>query len=284
MRSILIATDLSARSDRAFERALGLASQHQAHLIILHVVDEEQRPMVVDHLVEEARRTIHSDLAASTPHLEPDARIEVRVVAGSGFAEIIRQADDLSVELIVIGSHRTHSLVDLFRGATAERVLRNGRVPVLLVKEHARKPYERVLVAVDFSVHSREAVRVARQVAPAGAFTLLHAFHVPFSGFLDNPRNRELFRQDHVDRMSRMIEEELKTLSGAAGEARHPFKKLIREGAVIPVIREEVQHLSADLLVVGTHGRTGVGHALLGSVAEALLRDPPCDVLAVKAW
>jgi nucleotide-binding universal stress UspA family protein len=59
---------------------------------------------------------------------------------------------------------------------------------------------------------------------------------------------------------------------------------VLRRGAVGEVLREQIATLKPDLLVVGTHGRTGVAGAVLGSVATGLLSDPPCDVLAVKAW
>jgi nucleotide-binding universal stress UspA family protein len=55
-------------------------------------------------------------------------------------------------------------------------------------------------------------------------------------------------------------------------------------GRAPEVIRAEVERLRPDLLIVGTHGRTGVPHAIIGSVAEDLLSAPPCDVMAVKAW
>ena len=58
----------------------------------------------------------------------------------------------------------------------------------------------------------------------------------------------------------------------------------MEEGAVREVIGRQVSRLNPDLLVIGTHGRTGVAHAFLGSVAEDLLKNPPCDVLVVKAW
>jgi nucleotide-binding universal stress UspA family protein len=58
----------------------------------------------------------------------------------------------------------------------------------------------------------------------------------------------------------------------------------MQEGPVREVIHRRVELLKSDLLVIGTRGRAGAAHASLGSVAGDLLRDPPCDVLAVKSW
>lgn len=66
--------------------------------------------------------------------------------------------------------------------------------------------------------------------------------------------------------------------------AKAKIERVVREGAPHEVIHKHVADLGTDLLVLGTHGRTGVAHALLGSVAEGFLTDPPCDVVAVKAW
>jgi len=62
------------------------------------------------------------------------------------------------------------------------------------------------------------------------------------------------------------------------------LERTMQEGTVREVLYQQIGRRNPDLLVIGTHGRTGVAHAFLGSVAEDLLRDLPCDVLAVKAW
>ena len=62
------------------------------------------------------------------------------------------------------------------------------------------------------------------------------------------------------------------------------MEKVMRVGGPQEVIHGQVVERGADLLVLGTHGRTGVAHALLGSVAEWFLTNPPCDIVAVKAW
>ena len=62
------------------------------------------------------------------------------------------------------------------------------------------------------------------------------------------------------------------------------IERAMQEGSAREVIHRQINQLKPDLLVVGTHGRTSIAHALLGSVAEDLLSQPPCDVLAVKAW
>lgn len=284
MKVILIATDLSAGADRALERAAALAEQHGARLSILHVVDSDQRPAMIDHLLEVARNTIYEDLArlASRHAVGTDAQVAIEV--GRGFSAILKQADAVNADLIVLGTHRAEAVVDAFGGTTAERVLRRARVPVLMVRDHCRRPYQRVVIAVDFSVYSRRALDAALRLAPMAQHHLLHVFHVPFEAFLSNEETREQFRQECFKRVTAMIEAELQSLSAPPIVPAFPLEKIVREGDVRPAIREEVQRLQADLLVVGTHGRTGVAHALLGSVAEDLLRQAPCDVLAVRAW
>jgi nucleotide-binding universal stress UspA family protein len=74
-------------------------------------------------------------------------------------------------------------------------------------------------------------------------------------------------------------------LSGLEGNlSGRSIGQVITHGDPHDVIREQVDALGIDLLVMGTHGRTGVAHAVLGSVAESFLTNPPCDVVAVKAW
>ena len=61
-------------------------------------------------------------------------------------------------------------------------------------------------------------------------------------------------------------------------------RRIVKQGEAVAVLRDEVSNLRPDLLVLGTHGQVGLSYMLIGSVAEAILNQPSCDVLVVKAW
>ena len=282
MTNILMATDLSARSDRALERAIGLAHARQAALTVLHVVDEDM-PASLAAAQEAAAEQAIAELTEALAAGDGPA-VARKVVFGRAHADILATAETVGADLIVLGMHREDAFKDMFRGTTAERVIRSGNAPVLLVKNRANGPYRRVMVAVDFSVYSRRAVEFAVTFVPDGEFHLVHAYDVPFKGFLHGRNTRTEISKQHETQFQNMVEDEMATFL-ASLEAKAPrLERIMEQGPVREVIFYQVQRLKPDLLVIGTHGRTGVAHALLGSVAEDLLRAPPCDVLAVKAW
>ena len=282
MKRLLMATDLSPRSDRALNRALALSDELKAQLVVLHVVDEELPSSVADRLKETAESAIDDQLD-SFPTLKRE-NITRKVVFGTGFRDILKEADESETELIVMGTHRDESLGDLFLGTTVERVIRRGNDPVLVVKNRVKGPYRRVLVGVDFSVYSRRAVEFALKFVPQGEIFLVHAFDVPFKGFISGRSALDEVTKKHQEQMDAMLEEEMQAFLASLTSPPTSLKRIMLEGTVWEVIAGQVEKLRPDLLVIGTHGRTGVANALLGSVAEDLLSNPPCDVLAVKAW
>lgn len=281
MKRLLLATDLSARSDRATDRAVALARHFGASLTILNVVDDDLPARVADHqklcaeeiLSEQVGRL--TDLGAAT--------VSSRVVFGQDWKSVVDYADHEDVDLIILGLHRSER-EGLFRGTTVERVMRHSAVPVLVVKDRATAPYQRVAVGIDFSIYSRRAVEFAVRFAPQARIHLIHAFEVPFKGFLSGLTSVERTKKKHELQFAQLIDEEMSGFLSGVNVTGVRLEKRIREGAPGMVIAQEVAALKADLLILGTHGRTGVAHALLGSVAETFLNDPPCDVLAVKAW
>jgi nucleotide-binding universal stress UspA family protein len=282
MRGLLVATDLSARADRAVERAVVLCSRLQLMLTVLHVVDDTLPATIHARRVEEAQSAIRDHIAAL-----PDAReltLNVVVVAGRPFLEIIAAADARDADLVVLGMHREEPFADMFRGTTTERIIRHGMRPVLVVRERAGHDYRRIVVAVDFSVHSQHALDFALNNLPRPEqLVLVHAFHVPFGGFLTGDKVRAEVAGRHTEMLRGMVAEALGRL---LPDCPPPpvVHRVVREGETTEVIFGEVQEREADLLVLGTHGRTGVAHALLGSVAERVLDSAPCDVLTVRAW
>ena len=281
MKNILVATDLTTRSDRALARALRMAGQG-ARLRVLHVVDEDLPDDVAAILTARAEKEIAAQVAALSPSGVP--KLEPMVALGRGYRTILEAADEIDADLIVAGIHRDESLGSHFLGTTVERVLRAGRRPVLVVSEPPSGSYHRAMVCVDFSVHSRRAVECALAMVPDGEAILLHVYDVPFAGLITDTASRDEMRAAEEERFREMMDGELKAF--VASLARPPAK--LRHMLVRGSVREEIRRAAAvekpDVLAIGTHGRTGVSRAFLGSVAADLLDDPPCDILAVKAW
>lgn len=283
LRRILLATDLSARSDRALESAVVLARRLGAQLSILHVVDEDLPAAAMDTVIRAARTEIEASLAKTGTRGTEAALIDV--VPGKDYRDILEYAEEARADLIVAGIHRNEDGAKPIAGTTMERVIRKGVRPVLVVPGRVQADYRRVLLGVDFSAFSRFAIRAALAIAPEAEIQAVHAFEVPFSGFQGGSETRRQYRRRHEDELSAIIAEELGVLIGSsAGGFASSIQPVVRHGGVESVLRAEVERFEPELLVLGTHGRVGLAHVFLGSVAEGFLTRPPCDVLVVKAW
>ncbi len=281
IETIFVATDLSARSDRALRRALQLAKQHSARVIVSHIYDEDLPETIKASVGSAAEHTIETALKNVADSKDIDVTVEVG--SGSCHQEILQKAEACDADIIVMGTHRNETAGLSFSGTTLERVIRGGNIPTLVAANPVSGPYERVMAGVDFSAYSRFAIRNAVVLAGDASIDVVHAFHVPFSGFLGGTDNRKAFKKEHEHDMAVMIEEEMRALvRGSADEIQ--VNQLVRHGEVRAVLRNAIKEIKTDLLVLGTHGRVGLAHAVLGSVAVEFLNDPPCDVLVVKAW
>ncbi|MBO6562428.1 MAG: universal stress protein [Nisaea sp.] len=283
MQNLLMATDLSARSERALARAIGIARDHGATLTVVHVVDEDL-PDSVRAALESGARQIVGDQIANLAPAGTGPKVSLEVVTGRPHREILALAEKTASSVIVLGVHREDAFADIFRSTTAERILRASAVPTLLVKDPADAPYRKAMVGVDFSVYSRRAIEFAAGFAPGAAFHLVHAYDIPFKGFVGEDEDRGRIGKEHHDTLQRLIDEEMKTLLSTLPSGAPTLTPVMAEGSVRQVLRQQAERLKPDLLVLGTHGRTGAGRAILGSVAEDFLGNPPCDLLAVKAW
>lgn len=279
MKRLLVATDLTARSDRAMQRAFMLAAEHDAELDVLHVIQEHWSSSVLDAMDEAARQALEEQIAAIHP--SRDVRYSTVVVQGQDYAEIIRRSAEIDSALIVLGIHK-HQSREIFRGTTAERVVRLGSTPVLVVKKPPTEPYARLVAGVDLSVHSLRALRLASDITNRADVHCVHALHEPFRTFLGAETRADLVSHEQRKCMT-LLEREIEVLKEQSTGV-HQFHIMMRLGEVRSVIRNSIAELDADLVVLGTHGRTGISHAVLGSVAEDFLSDCPIDVLAVKAW
>lgn len=280
MSRLLVATDLSPRSDRAVERAVHMARQRSLPLTVLHVIDEDIPARHAARLQEVAVEEIGNVLQKHGAR--EDADVSVRIEFGKAYADILRVAASESAEAIVMGVVGPVAFPELFRGTTVERVVRYGQCPVYVVRDHFRSPYARLVVAIDFSACARRALEYAVTAHSGAEIHLVHAFDVPFRGFMRGRGLTEEVTVRHVRQLTSVIDEDMAAFLAALDVRIPADRRIVEEGTVHTVVTGHVERLRADLLVVGTHGRTGIPHAILGSTAESLIREPPCDMLVVK--
>jgi universal stress protein E len=280
MKKILCATDLSLRADLAVDRAADLAAQFGAKLHLLHVVDDDQPREIVELETQRARAALEARVAAMRP---PIADIECEIVAGSAFDSIVKAAQTWNANLLVLGAHRRRILRDVVIGTTIERVMRTGQHPVLMVNAATFVRYESVLLALDTSEASACAVRAAQSLGLLDNVHVLvvHAFEPLYKGMLGWAGVREDTITEYSSIWERDAGEEIRRFLSQLGLDAAAAHIVLEEGPPFSAIKGTVERLRPHLLVIGTHGRTGLARALIGSVAERVLSEIECDILAV---
>lgn len=290
-RPILIASDLSSASDLAVTRGLQLAARHGNPLILLHAIREEPLWWVVQsgeldaeslraELEREAIAGMHEQVrqGAGRLGLEPP-ELEARVCWGKPAAAITEAADARDAAVVLAGAHGNHLVSDWVLGSTAEKLVRAGHRPVLVVRGTPERHYGRVVVGVDFSPASRAALATALGWARGAAFTLVHAYETWFETYID-PTTYERLRHEQET----ALHERLRAFAREAG-VRPSDNVDYRVVTGLPgmVLVDLAAEIGASLTVCGTQGETGLRHLLLGSVAQHVLRSSATDVLAVRA-
>lgn len=279
---IVAATDFSTRSNRALRQAGLLAqSQNDSHLHILHVVDDDQPPELINLEKREAERILIEQIG-SMPELM-NINCSPIVTTGYTFDGILKTADAVNADLIVMGSHRKQLLLDIFTGTTIERVVRKGAYPVLMVNFEAQRRYMNVLAPVDISNSSAQALNAALSLGLIGekGATILHAFTPIAKGkmYVANADTQNMNR--YVAKERQQATEELAAFVAANNLQEKSWRFRVDEGAPVEVISNAVSELLPDLLVMGTQARRGMLKSMIGSVTEEALRSLNVDILAV---
>ena len=142
IKTILCPVDFSEISANAMEYAVFLASHHHAELLLLHVVEYlqefEQYQILVftsQELVEKMEQQAHEELNKLTEQIKKTVKVETVVRQGKPFVEIIKEAKEKDMDLIVMGSHGRTGISHMLMGSVAEKVVRKANCPVLIVRD-----------------------------------------------------------------------------------------------------------------------------------------------------
>lgn len=284
---ILCATDFSPGSQQAIRVAARIASESNAEIVLAHawyvpppaVAGEYVfPPYVIDQLVEDSQRGL--DQAVKDAALAGATKVSGTLVSGVAWAEITALLETQPYDLCVVGTHGRTGLSRILLGSVAEKIIRHSPCSVLAVRPDSEpRPFAHALVPMDFS----ESARLARDLAaslvlPDGAITLLHVLEIPvaYAGevhLTDFARELDKKAADALDREASRLRSKTSAKVNVVSRIGYPGVQTLAAVDHDP---------SIDLVVMGSHGRTGIVRALLGSVAEKVVRHARCPVLVAR--
>ena len=293
-KTLLVPLDFMACDEAAFNHAVRLAQHVKASLDLLHVhTPNHPDPDLLsdgdrirfEHMVEIWNR-YPDRWAQKIERVQEEQGLTVRMFEVEGVTPdkaILRYAEDEDIGLIVMGTHGRTGMDRLVMGSVAEEVVRHAPCPVFVVHdgdaEHHAK-IRRILVPVDFSEYSGPALRQAGRLADLydAQIDVLHVvreFGFPkVYGVHSMPFTLGEVKDRSHEAMQSMIKQ---TGCEARVNALH-----VRIGYPSLDILDFAEEQDTDLIVITTHGRTGLSHVMMGSVAEKVVRLAPCPVVTYR--
>lgn len=270
MKTFVVATDLSERSDRAVRRAIRLARKHDAACHVLHVVDVA----LPADMAEGLRAEVETRLRRFVDAQPGGTAAKVAAVTGDPLVTIAQEARRLEADIVLFGLHRSRPFLDNLRETTVERMVRMSRRPALLVRDPADHDYARILAPVSFSGACATALSAARRLAPQAEISAVHAVYLPFAG---------LTREHPGGAMDTELTAEAEATRGEWCTAQGLPEELCVvtpiSGSLGEVIDRHIRSFKPDMIALGAHTRSRFSTHSLGSFAAALLHDPPTDIL-----
>lgn len=286
---ILVATDFSDAAHQGARWGVEIARHAGARIRLLHVLslphpwphyapappdmDQSLREVALQRLAEEVEAFQGEDV-----EVETDLRV------GIPSQVIVETAEETGSGLVIMGTRGLSGLSHLLLGSTAERVVQKASCPVLTVHPdgHAPRPVRSVLVPTDFSDDAGRAVAAARKLlqgVPEARLVLVHAYALPIEYTAYGPIPTSVnYLENTGAKAQGELDELAETLRGEGLEV----EALAVEGYPPQVIVDTAENRDVDLIAMGTHGRTGLSHLLLGSTAERVVQKASCPVITIR--
>ena len=266
--NLLVCTDGSDEGQNAVSQALALGQACGSKVYVLQLVEivpefEAVAPDLRACLEEEIHR--QKVVTASEAALR-GVQLEYRVLHSvSPFAAIVAEADQIQPGLILMGRYGRTALLHLAMGSVTARVIGLSSFNVLVVPQGAALSFKRLLIASDGSPYSDAALTEAIAMASRAGGELLGVAVAREEGEI-------LEAQEIIHRMMTAANREGVSFQGFSPQG------LAADDGIIQVAREN----HVDLIIMGSHGRTGFKKLLMGSVTERVIGQTPYPVLVVK--
>lgn len=297
---ILFPTDFSPAAEDAYSHASHLATQYDAEIHVFNVVTPDEAGQVnpMDYLPLEPSETPEdeeelylsgAEEVEDVPNSPAQAiRAVYHKMEGSDPAEaILSYSHEHNIDLVVMGTHGRRGVERLLSGSVSEEVVRRAPCPVFTVVGRAEPgpgpEIERILAPIDFSEHARLGATYARELATTygAALDLLHVVEDAVFPTVYGIDPLTPVLPDVHDRARKALE----TLADEVVKGNDPKVELhVAAGHAARDIVDFAEDHNSGLIVMTTHGRTGLERFLIGSVAEKVVRQAPCPVFTVKSF
>jgi nucleotide-binding universal stress UspA family protein len=293
IKKILFPTDYSRCSDQALVRALWFAEHYGAQLHVVHaLLPLDFDPHNVSHHLpdlEGLQRQIDRLTSVRAPAYRSYSEVEIISASVRGIAAapaVLTYAAENDIDLIVMGTHGRRGINHLLLGSVAEEIVRMSPCPVLTVRETTPETIEpkSILVPLDFSDFSSEAFSVARTLA-ADVGATIRALHV-----IEETIHPSFYVTGQTSLQSWYPEveasavKEMRRIAEKAWGPEVPVEYHVKEGRAPVDIVAFAKRNDIQLIVMASHGLSGIEHLLLGSVTEKVVRLAPCPVFTVKSF
>lgn len=288
LKNIIVGVDFSECSRSALEQAARMAEWNQANLRVIHAIEHlimseaaEALRLTEDKIRCDMRQQAISRLAAWVKEVGAPTRHSREVMFGPALDVLLQEARTGNADLLVLGI-TGDSLLPYGAGTLATKCLRKAPCKVMLVKACHARPFRRIVAGVDFSDLSREAVIQALRIAAQdhAEVHFLHVFQPTWEqGAAFN--NHISAMADFAKNYRSVLENNLRQFTSSASGvgAIHMVTEAKTHGHGIA---EYCRGINADLVILGTKGRTNLKYVLLGSTVERLLKEIPCSTLVVR--
>ncbi|WP_411890268.1 universal stress protein [Yoonia sp. SDW83-1] len=259
MEHIIVASDLSDRSEQALLRGVNLARRLGAKLSVHYVVDSAMPLAIAEDVKFQAQTALETAMQAHAK--DGDLTYNISVDIGDVVDEITQAFRQINPSLLVVGVHRRRLFLDQIKETTMERLIRASRQPVLLVAGPADQEYTNALGAIDLSRACESALRHLRRIAPDAALTLFHAHEVSFL---------KESQRDYA------------TWKAVASLPENIPDPIFVEASPADAVHDLMKTGKYDLLALGAHTRSNLSRLMLGGLTAGLIRNPPCDLLVAR--
>lgn len=294
-QKVLVPLDGSKMAEKVLHTVRQIAQPSKTEIVLMRNVDQSayalisDSPVVANRLFDSVQTETRKYLAQQKAVLERDGYgVHLEISRGDTAAAIIQVADDLNADLVAMTTHGRTGIGRMTLGSVADRVVRSAHLPILLVRAASPKTdketIQKILLPLDGSVLSEQALPIARAVArdSGGSVLLLKAIEaledIDLAELYNHQVDEHGIPTDWQNEAHLYLERMQKKLTFADVSSDYHVIVGRPAEAILHVAEQE----SCDLVVMSTHGRSGIGRWVYGSVASKVLHETECPLLLVR--